>query len=130
HAQRLRAAARAPGRGGSARRDVGKHRRRGGEDGDDFFAREVGSGLRAFGSGIQASSLAMFHTDDTIVAIATPPGRGGLGVVRISGRRALEFAGAFLQRGPTLQPRYATFTRVKGDDEVIATYFPAPHSYT
>src|SRR5213592_2781827 len=72
----------------------------------------------------------MFATDDTIVAIATPPGRGALGVVILSGPRALEFAGAFLQRGPTLQPRYATFTRVQGDDEVIATYLPAPHSYT
>ena len=72
----------------------------------------------------------MFAIDDTIAAIATPHGRGALGVVRLSGPRALEFAGAFLERGQTLRPRYATFTRVEGDDEVIATYFPAPHSYT
>src|SRR5947207_6267749 len=72
----------------------------------------------------------MFATDDTIVAIATPPGRGALGVVRLSGLQALDIAGSFLDRGAALQPRHATFTRVTGDDEVIATYFPAPHSYT
>ncbi len=81
----------------------------------------------------------MFATDDTIVAIATPHGRGALGVVRLSGPQALEFAGAFVERGGTLQPRHATFTRVvrapgpvahPALDEVIATYFPAPHSYT
>src|SRR5438477_3095013 len=53
----------------------------------------------------------MFATDDTIVAIATPPGRGALGVVRLSGPRALEIAGALLACGATLQPRHATFTR-------------------
>ena len=72
----------------------------------------------------------MFATDDTIVAIATPHGRGALGVVRLSGPRALELAGSLLERGSALQPRYATLTRVQCDDEVIATYFPAPHSYT
>src|SRR5258705_13715170 len=78
----------------------------------------------------------MFATDDTIVAIATPPGRGALGVVRLSGARALDLAGEFLERGDSLQPRHATLTRVSGDDgasaldEVVATFFPAPHSYT
>ena len=84
----------------------------------------------------------MFATDDTIVAIATPPGRGALGVVRLSGPRALDFVGEFLERGSSLQPRHATFTRVLAQsaagralsgpplDEVVATYFPAPHSYT
>src|SRR5436190_5677571 len=78
----------------------------------------------------------MFATDDTIVAIATPPGRGALGVVRLSGPRALEVAGEFLERGGSLQPRRATFTRVQRDDapspldEVVATFFPAPRSYT
>ena len=81
----------------------------------------------------------MFATDDSIVAIATPPGRGGIGVVRISGPAALSIAGAIVDaRGP-LAPRHATFARVRrsaGDDrreavdEVIATYFPAPRSYT
>src|SRR6185436_19219665 len=78
----------------------------------------------------------MFATDDTIVAIATPSGRGALGVVRLSGPRALELAGTFLERGAPLQPRHATFTRVRRDgdapaiDEVVATFFAAPHSYT
>lgn len=78
----------------------------------------------------------MFATDDTIVAIATPPGRGALGVVRLSGPRALDLAAEFLERGRTLQPRHATFTRIQRDesasalDEVVATFFPAPRSYT
>ena len=71
----------------------------------------------------------MFSTDDTIVAIATPAGRGGIGVVRISGPAALEVANALLELERTLQPRYATVARTRGD-QVVATYFPAPHSYT
>jgi tRNA modification GTPase len=80
----------------------------------------------------------MFSPDDTIVAIATPAGRGGLGVVRISGADAREVAGRILIRRGPLQPRHATFTRVRAFgsdaaqrvDEVVATWFPAPHSYT
>ena len=74
----------------------------------------------------------MFATDDSIVAIATPPGRGGLGVVRISGSSAIAIAGKLLDRSQ-LEPRHATFARVRDVDtidEVITTYFPAPHSYT
>src|SRR5262245_3883732 len=78
----------------------------------------------------------MFAPDDTIVAIATPPGRGGLGVVRISGPRAPEIAAAMLA-SRALEPRHATFTRVVGTkngasavDEIIATSFPSPRSYT
>jgi tRNA modification GTPase len=80
----------------------------------------------------------MFSTDDSIVAIATPPGRGAIGVVRISGPAALQIAGALLDRN-TLAPRRATCTRVRRHgaaeggtavDQVVATYFPAPHSYT
>jgi tRNA modification GTPase len=79
----------------------------------------------------------MFAIDDTIVAIATPPGRGALGVVRISGPRALDIAMAMLEREVPLDPRRATFTRVRGEmsktgalDEVVATLFAAPHSST
>src|SRR5688572_22520107 len=71
----------------------------------------------------------MFSTDDTIVAIATPPGRGGIGVVRVSGSSAVHVAGALRELDSPLQPRHATFTRADGD-QVVATYFPAPHSYT
>ena len=95
----------------------------------------------------------MFSTVDTIVAIATPAGRGGLGVVRISGASASHIAQTLLGRATPLQPRHATFTRVRGlsppstpsspapagaadpaaaraIDQVIATFFPAPRSYT
>ena len=71
----------------------------------------------------------MFSIDDTIVAIATPAGRGGIGVVRISGPSAVDVAGAVLQLDAPLRPRHATFARTQGD-QVVATYFPAPHSYT
>ncbi len=72
----------------------------------------------------------MFATDDSIVAIATPPGRGGIGIVRISGSSSPEIAAQILNRARPLAPRYATFTRISQTDEVVATYFPAPHSYT
>jgi tRNA modification GTPase len=69
----------------------------------------------------------------TIVAIATPPGRGGVGVVRVSGARAGAIALAVT--GKKLVPRVATFSKIKasdGDtlDEGLALYFVAPHSYT
>jgi tRNA modification GTPase len=72
----------------------------------------------------------MFATDDTIVAIATPPGRGGLGVVRISGPASQAIAATLLDRDRPLAPRHATLARVRGLDEVIATLFALPHSYT
>jgi tRNA modification GTPase len=76
----------------------------------------------------------MFSTDDTIVAIATPPGRGGIGVVRVSGPDAPRIAGALTQRGQPFEARRATFVRIHGNsgaiDHAIVTFFPAPHSYT
>jgi tRNA modification GTPase len=72
----------------------------------------------------------VFATDDSIVAIATPPGRGGIGIVRISGSSSPAIAAQILNRTRPLEPRYATFTRISQTDEVVATYFPAPHSYT
>jgi tRNA modification GTPase len=77
----------------------------------------------------------MFSTDDSIVAIVTPPGRGGIGVVRISGSSSAAIAAAMLARRKPLVPRHATLTKIfaRGSivsDEVVATYFPAPHSYT
>ncbi|MGE5096405.1 MAG: tRNA uridine-5-carboxymethylaminomethyl(34) synthesis GTPase MnmE [Betaproteobacteria bacterium] len=70
---------------------------------------------------------------ETIAAIATPPGRGGIGVVRISGPRAGAIAAAVVGRVP--EPRAATFARFRAEggapiDEGIALYFPAPRSYT
>jgi len=83
----------------------------------------------------------MFSVTDTIVAIATPPGRGGIGVVRLSGEEAHPIAQQLMVREGGLEPRRATLVRVhaKPDttagrgcaiDETIVTYFPAPHSYT
>jgi tRNA modification GTPase len=77
----------------------------------------------------------VFASDDTIVAIATPPGRGGIGVVRISGGDAVRIGQALLPATP-LAPRHATFARViepvsgAALDQVVATLFQAPHSYT
>jgi tRNA modification GTPase len=72
-------------------------------------------------------------TRDTIAAIATPAGRGGIGVVRLSGPRAPAIARSILGRLP--EPRHAThaiFRDARGEalDEGIALYFPEPHSYT
>jgi len=90
----------------------------------------------------------MFSTSDTIVAIATPPGRGGLGVVRLSGADAPRIAGELLSRTRPLIPRHATLAvirstreasasvdgasgvRANAIDQVVATFFPAPNSYT
>ncbi len=100
------------------------------------------------------------NLDDTIVAIATPPGRGGIGVVRLAGARAVEIARPMLRLRHELEPGRAVFgelvepgTRVSrvqfpvnsatntgnskpetGNsgriDEVVVTYFAKPHSYT
>jgi tRNA modification GTPase len=70
---------------------------------------------------------------DTIAAIATPPGRGGVGVIRISGAGVPELAEQLLGRLPP--PRQAslhTFTDASGRaiDQGLALYFPAPRSFT
>lgn len=70
---------------------------------------------------------------DTIAAVATAQGRGGVGVIRISGREVQILADGILGRIP--KPRHATYANFldnKGDilDKGIALYFPAPHSYT
>ena len=118
----------------------------------------------------------MFSTTDTIIAEATPPGRGGIGVIRLSGPGAQAVAQALITHEGPLEPRHATFSRARlkpdtteanetseailanqrdiggadripaGDcspvvsgfsrtapdaiDQVVATFFPGPHSYT
>jgi tRNA modification GTPase len=90
------------------------------------------------------------NLDDTIVAIATPPGRGGIGVVRLAGPRVLEIAKPMLRLRQGLEPGRVGFagliepelaatpeevkvplraesTRI---DEVVVTHFARPHSYT
>ena len=76
----------------------------------------------------------MFSPDDTIVAIATPAGRGGIGVVRVSGPDAQSIATRLKRGGEPLAPRHATFARIDAGretaDHVILTLFPSPASYT
>jgi tRNA modification GTPase len=76
---------------------------------------------------------------DTIAAISTPPGRGGVGVVRLSGPAALEIAAAIFQTesqipvGESARARFGRLvdpTTGEHIDESILTYFKAPHSYT
>jgi len=92
------------------------------------------------------------NLDDTIVAIATPPGRGGIGVVRLAGPEARAIAAPMLRLKHALEPGKVIFgelvqpelieapdtsssrafapapnTRI---DEVVVTYFQKPHSYT
>ncbi|HVO06059.1 MAG TPA: tRNA uridine-5-carboxymethylaminomethyl(34) synthesis GTPase MnmE [Burkholderiaceae bacterium] len=71
--------------------------------------------------------------DDPIVAIATAPGRGAVGIVRVSGRGLQPLILALC--GRSLAPRHATLLPFLDDDgrpidEGLALYFPAPHSYT
>jgi tRNA modification GTPase len=93
---------------------------------------------------------AVFSTIDTIVAIATPPGRGGIGVVRLSGPDAHPIARQLVTHVGPLEPRRATLTKVRlpaqrsaegtpdtteerptdAIDQIVATFFPAPASYT
>jgi tRNA modification GTPase len=89
-----------------------------------------------------------FSLNDTIVAIATPPGRGGLGVVRVSGPAAVSIGRALTGR-TAFRPRHATRAHIVEEaagapdggarkaamgrdrvDEVVVTWFAAPHSYT
>jgi tRNA modification GTPase len=71
---------------------------------------------------------------DTIVAISTPPGRAGLGVVRLSGARAREIASALLTEVEwrPWQAHLASLLDAQGNaiDQVVATFFEKPRSYT
>jgi len=81
----------------------------------------------------------MFSVSDTVVAIATPPGRGGIGVVRLAGPDAPRIAMSLAARALPFEPRHATFARIVDPvdetqahviDQVVVTWFAAPHSYT
>ncbi len=72
-------------------------------------------------------------TSDTIIAQATPPGRGGVGILRISGRAARDVALAVLGKLP--KPRYADYLPFRDADgstldQGIALWFPGPNSFT
>ena len=79
------------------------------------------------------------NLDDTIVAIATAAGRGGIGVVRLAGAEALGIARPLLRVRGDLEPGRATFCELVDPsgagagvriDEAVVTYFRKPHSYT
>jgi tRNA modification GTPase len=70
---------------------------------------------------------------DTIVAIATPPGRGGVGIIRVSGPKSKVIANEMLGFNP--KPRYAHYCPFKDQtentiDEGLALYFEGPNSFT
>ncbi|TMH69730.1 MAG: tRNA uridine-5-carboxymethylaminomethyl(34) synthesis GTPase MnmE [Betaproteobacteria bacterium] len=70
---------------------------------------------------------------DTIAAVATPAGRGGIGIVRVSGPAVPRIAAGVIGSLPSARrATLARFTDARGQaiDEGIALYFPAPHSYT
>ncbi len=96
--------------------------------------------------GLESSERVPVNTDDTIVAVSTPAGRGGIGIVRLSGPDVLRIAQNVL-RAPRIgirepeeasldlapwRTRYAEFPDEKGEliDRVLVTYFQKPHSYT
>jgi len=80
----------------------------------------------------------MVETNDTIAAIATPPGRGGIGIIRISGAKAAVIAKQLVGKEPEeqgLKAREATFCTFLGEDGMhidsgIIIYYPQPASYT
>ena len=76
------------------------------------------------------------NLDDTIVAIATGPGRGGIGVVRLAGPEARAIAAPMLRLKRPMEPGHAIFGELiepessERLDEVVVTFFAKPHSYT
>ena len=72
---------------------------------------------------------------DTIAALATPPGRGAISIVRLSGPQALAIGSRVAPPARPLLPRVATLARVLAPDgaqldEALVLYFPGPRSYT
>ena len=75
------------------------------------------------------------YDNDTIVAQATPFGKGSISVIRLSGEKALLIAKGLAEKKATLQDRTAVFSSVfiqskKKIDEAVFTYFKNPNSYT
>ena len=80
---------------------------------------------------LRLSSLSQHH--DPIAAIATAPGRGAVGIVRVSGKGLAPWVTALV--GRDLRPREATYLPIpdadgQAIDHGLALWFPAPHSYT
>jgi hypothetical protein len=98
---------------------------------------------RDFRTGSQASTLfpAMSGPDpnpDTIAAVSTPPGRGGIGIVRLSGPQAASIAAQLVSLHKPLEHAHARLADVLDSagsdasriDEALVTWFAAPNSYT
>jgi tRNA modification GTPase len=84
-----------------------------------------------------AAEFSPQHEVDTIVAVSTPPGRGGIGIVRLAGPQSFAFAEQLLRLGAPLEHGRARFARVLDPadntatiDDAIVTAFAAPNSYT
>jgi tRNA modification GTPase len=78
-------------------------------------------------------SKKMSKVTDTIVAIATPPGKGGIGIIRISGSKSKEIAKNILKK--TLKPKFAHFGLFYAEDgsvidQGVAIFFIQPDSFT
>jgi tRNA modification GTPase len=82
--------------------------------------------------------MSLPDSDDTIVAISTPPGYGGIGVVRISGKQAFSIAGQLVREDIDLSavPSHTLhhcYLKGEGEsliDEAVLGVFRGPHSYT
>src|SRR5882757_5755922 len=77
----------------------------------------------------------MTEFEDTIVAISTPSGRGGIGIIRLSGPAARTIAEPLLKLRHPLAPAQARFAEILDNtgetlDEAVVTWFEKPHSYT
>lgn len=72
------------------------------------------------------------HLSDTIAAISTPNGRGGIGIIRISGALSRRVAESILtfHQPPSWTPWSAALASLEDVDTVVVTYFAAPRSYT
>ncbi len=82
------------------------------------------------------SSTASGYIEDTIVALATPPGRGGIAIVRLSGNKALDLAQEICTARLAKRPRHSFLTRIispldeEAIDQALVTYFQQPASFT
>jgi len=84
-------------------------------------------------SGAFSSNSSNDSTSDTIAALATPPGRGGVGIIRLSGPLSAEIAKQVVGHVPApRQAEYLPFCAADGDvlDTGLALYFPSPNSFT
>jgi tRNA modification GTPase len=87
----------------------------------------------------EAQSVTQAASNDTIVAISTPPGRGGIGIVRLSGPASVEICGKLVRLRNPVAHASARFGEVLDPekpaeaarlDEALVTWFAAPNSYT